>query len=64
MRTKWASLSPGGRLTLNSELVALPRRLGEYVIVHELVHPAGAQPRQGVQELPERVSARLGAPGA
>lgn len=33
------SVSPyAGRLTLNSELLALPRDLGEFVIVHELVH--------------------------
>jgi hypothetical protein len=38
MTTKWASLSRSGRLTLNSELLELPRELGEYAIVHELVH--------------------------
>ena len=38
MRSKWASISTAGRLTLNTELLALPRSLGEYVIVHELVH--------------------------
>jgi predicted metal-dependent hydrolase len=38
MRTKWASMSTAGRLTLNSEVLALPRSTGEYVIVHELVH--------------------------
>lgn len=38
MRSKWASMSTGGRLTLNAELLGLPRSLGEYVIVHELVH--------------------------
>jgi hypothetical protein len=38
MRTKWASMSAGGRLTLNTELLLVPRALGEYVIVHELVH--------------------------
>jgi len=38
MTTKWASMSTAGRLTINSELVALPRRVGEFVIVHELVH--------------------------
>src|SRR5690242_9308471 len=38
MRTKWASLSTVGRLTLNTELLDLPRDLGEFVIVHELVH--------------------------
>jgi predicted metal-dependent hydrolase len=38
MTTKWASMSTSGRLTLNSELLGLPKRLGEYVIVHELLH--------------------------
>jgi len=38
MTTKWASMSTAGRLTLNSELLTLPRSAGEYAIVHELVH--------------------------
>lgn len=38
MRNKWASVSTAGRLTLNSELITLPKDLGEFVIVHELVH--------------------------
>jgi predicted metal-dependent hydrolase len=38
MTNKWASISTTGRLTLNTELLDLPRDLGEYVIVHELVH--------------------------
>ena len=38
MKTKWASISTTGRLTLNTDLLALPRELGEFVIVHELVH--------------------------
>ncbi len=38
MRTKWASLSTVGRLTLSTELLDLPKDLGEFVIVHELVH--------------------------
>jgi predicted metal-dependent hydrolase len=38
MRTKWASISTVGRLTLNAELLDLPKDLGEFVIVHELVH--------------------------
>lgn len=38
LRTKWASMSTAGNLTLSDELVALPRELGEYVVVHELVH--------------------------
>ena len=38
LRTKWASISTRGRLTLDADLIALPRELGELVIVHELVH--------------------------
>src|SRR4051812_38695735 len=38
MRRKWASISGVGRLTLNTELLDLPKDLGEFVIVHELVH--------------------------
>ncbi len=38
MENRWASISTRGRLTLNSELLDLPRDLGEFVIVHELVH--------------------------
>lgn len=38
MTSKWASISTAGRLTLNTDLLPLPRYLGEFVIVHELVH--------------------------
>lgn len=38
MSSKWASISTVGRLTLNTDLLPLPKRLGEFVIVHELVH--------------------------
>ena len=38
MTTKWASMSTVGRLTLNTDLLDLPKDLGEYVIVHDLVH--------------------------
>ncbi len=38
MRHKWASMSTRGRLTLDTSLLDLPKPLGEYVIVHELVH--------------------------
>lgn len=38
MRTKWASCSTSGRLTFNSELLALDDALWDYVIVHELLH--------------------------
>ncbi len=38
MRNKWASYSRSGNLTFNSELLGLDRELGDYVIVHELLH--------------------------
>jgi predicted metal-dependent hydrolase len=38
MKQKWASISTTGRLTLNTELLDLAKEVGEYVIVHELVH--------------------------
>jgi Protein of unknown function DUF45 len=38
MVSKWASISTAGRLTLNAELLSLPKELGEFVVVHELVH--------------------------
>jgi predicted metal-dependent hydrolase len=38
MRSKWASMSTAGRLTLNTDLLTIPRSLAEYVVVHELVH--------------------------
>jgi predicted metal-dependent hydrolase len=38
MRNKWASCSTAGRLNFNSELLSLQRDLGDYVIVHELLH--------------------------
>jgi predicted metal-dependent hydrolase len=38
MKSKWASISGGSRLTLNTELLELPKELGEFVVVHELVH--------------------------
>ncbi len=38
MRTKWASYSTSGRLTFDEALTGMPRRLQDYVIVHELLH--------------------------
>ena len=38
MSQKWASMSTSGMLTLNSELLELPRNIGEFVIVHEVLH--------------------------
>ncbi len=38
MHNKWASCSTAGTLSFNSELLALEREIGDYVIVHELLH--------------------------
>ena len=38
MRNKWASCSLQGNLNFNTELVVLDREIGDYVIVHELLH--------------------------
>ena len=38
MSRKWASCSTAGTLSVNDELLGLDRELGDYVIVHELLH--------------------------
>lgn len=38
MTRKWASCSTNGRLNFNDELLDLDREIGDYVIVHELLH--------------------------
>lgn len=38
MTTKWGSISTAGYLTLADDLLWLPIKLVEYVIVHELMH--------------------------
>ncbi len=38
MRRKWASCSTAGTLSFNDELVGMDTKLGDYVIVHELLH--------------------------
>lgn len=38
MRRKWASCSTAGTLSFNDELLALDQAVGDYVIVHELLH--------------------------
>ena len=38
MRNKWASCSTSGNLNFNEELLRLDKQIGDYVIVHELLH--------------------------
>jgi predicted metal-dependent hydrolase len=38
MKKRWGSLSRGGLLTLNTELISAPRECIDYVITHELCH--------------------------
>lgn len=38
MRNKWASCSTAGNLNFNAGLLDLDREVGDYVIVHELLH--------------------------
>jgi predicted metal-dependent hydrolase len=38
MTNKWASCSTDGNLNFNKELLDIEKDLGEYVIVHELLH--------------------------
>jgi predicted metal-dependent hydrolase len=38
MKNKWASCSTDGNLNFNKELLDMDRKLGEYVMVHELLH--------------------------
>jgi len=38
MSNKWASCSTAGNLNFNTELLSVDRTVGDYVIVHELLH--------------------------
>ncbi|MBM3435703.1 MAG: M48 family metallopeptidase [Bacteroidetes bacterium] len=38
MKYKWASCSTDGNLNFNKELLEMDKKIGEYVIVHELLH--------------------------
>jgi len=38
MKTKWASYSQKGNLTINALLKYLPERLVRYVVFHEMIH--------------------------
>ena len=38
MEKKWASCSTDGNLNFNEELLGMDKEIGDYVIVHELLH--------------------------
>ncbi len=38
MANKWASCSTNGNLNFNNQLINLDKEIGEYVIIHELLH--------------------------
>ncbi len=38
MKKKWASCSTAGNLNFNLDILEMEKKLGEYVIVHELLH--------------------------
>ena len=38
MKTKWASCTTKGRLTFNSQLLDMDKKIADYAIVHELLH--------------------------
>lgn len=38
MKNKWASCSTNGNLNFNTELLEYDKEIGDYVIVHELLH--------------------------
>ena len=37
-RSRWASCSPGGRISVNLRVLALPPAIRDYLVVHELDH--------------------------
>jgi hypothetical protein len=37
-RTRWASCSPSGDISVNLRVLALPEAIREYLVVHELAH--------------------------
>jgi len=38
MRNKWASCSTMGNFNFNEELLGMDKKIGDYVIVHEILH--------------------------
>lgn len=54
MKTRWGSLSPNGRLTLNLNLIQAPKECIAYVITHELCHLTHPNHDNGFYRLLER----------
>lgn len=55
MTMRWGSMSPGGRLLLNPELVRAPVEAIDYVITHELCHRAIPNHSRAFYDLQARV---------
>lgn len=51
MRNKWASCSSQGTITLNTQVLGLPRELVDYIVVHELLHLRFPGHRKGWQAM-------------
>ena len=55
LKTRWGSLSKAGTLTLNIDLIKVPKDCIEYVIVHELCHLIHHDHSSAFYDLLERV---------
>ena len=55
MISRWGSMSPGGRLLLNPDLVRAPTDAIDYVITHELCHLAVPNHSRDFYDLQARV---------
>ena len=55
MTSRWGSMSPGGRLLLNPDLVRAPIDSIDYVITHELCHLAAPNHSRAFYDLQARV---------
>src|SRR6266566_3638814 len=63
MPSQWSTITPSGWLTLDPMLLIMPKDLGEFVIVHELIHLIAPKTRQTLQAVHACLFARLGGTG-